>query len=123
MTSSKKLILIAALAASFTVPVQIFAQTGAAPAKDTTKKAAPKTAIATAPSAQEIADAKAKGLVWVNLSSKVYHKEGRYYGATKSGKFMTEADAQKAGYKAAQEGGAPKKASTKATTAAAPAKK
>ena len=62
-------------------------------------------------------------MVWVNLNTKVYHKTGQYYGATKSGKFMTEADAQKAGYKAAQEGGAPKKASVKPTTPATPAKK
>jgi hypothetical protein len=44
-----------------------------------------------------------KGMVWVNLSSKVYHREGdRYYGNTKNGKFMTEADAIKAGYKEAK---------------------
>jgi hypothetical protein len=53
-------------------------------------------------SASEIASAKSKGLVWVNTDSKVYHKNGRYYGHTKQGKFMTEADAQKAGYKAAK---------------------
>ena len=53
-------------------------------------------------SASEIASAKSKGLVWVNTDSKVYHKNGRYYGNTKQGKFMTEADAQKAGYKAAK---------------------
>jgi hypothetical protein len=36
--------------------------------------------------------------VWVNLSSRVYHcPGGRYYGATKRGKFMTEVDAQKTG--------------------------
>lgn len=63
----------------------------------------------TAPTSQEIADAKAKGLVWVNTSTKVYHKDGQFYGTTKHGKFMTEADAQKAGYRAAQETGASKK--------------
>jgi DNA uptake protein ComE-like DNA-binding protein len=48
----------------------------------------------------------AKGMVWVNLSTKVYHKEGDvYYGNTKNGKFMTEADAIKAGYRAAKTGG------------------
>jgi hypothetical protein len=42
------------------------------------------------------------GMVWVNTSTKVYHKSGsKYYGNTKQGKWMTEADAQKAGYKAA----------------------
>jgi len=46
-----------------------------------------------------------KGMVWVNTSSKVYHKEGdRWYGKTKEGKFMTETDAIKAGYHASKEG-------------------
>ena len=44
-----------------------------------------------------------KGMVWVNLSTKVYHKEGdRYYGNTKNGKWMTEEDAIKAGYREAK---------------------
>jgi len=38
----------------------------------------------------------------VNTESGVYHKSGRWYGKTKKGKFMSEADAQAAGYKAAQ---------------------
>lgn len=43
------------------------------------------------------------GMVWVNTSTKVYHKSGsRWAGHTKSGKWMSEADAQKAGYKAAK---------------------
>ena len=54
-----------------------------------------------APSAQEIAAAKASGKVWVNTESGVYHKSGRWYGKTKSGKFMTEAEAKAAGYKEA----------------------
>ena len=66
-----------------------------------------------APTAQEIADAKAKGMVWVNTSTKVYHKEGEFYGTTKKGKFMTEADAQKAGYRAAKEPAPKKAAATK----------
>jgi hypothetical protein len=40
--------------------------------------------------------------VWVNLDSGVYHKGGRWYGTTKNGKFVTEAEAQQAGYKASQ---------------------
>lgn len=39
------------------------------------------------------------GEVWVNTATKVYHMQGdRYYGNTKHGKCMVEADAQKAGY-------------------------
>jgi helix-hairpin-helix protein len=52
----------------------------------------------------------AKGMVWVNTKSGVFHSEGdRWYGKTKEGKFMTEADALKAGYRAAKEGAAAKK--------------
>ena len=42
------------------------------------------------------------GVVWVNTDSRIYHKPGtRWYGKTKHGKYMTEADAKKAGYRAA----------------------
>jgi hypothetical protein len=50
-------------------------------------------------SESEIAAAKAAGKVWVNLETGVYHKNGRWYGRTKNGKFMTEAEAKKAGYR------------------------
>jgi DNA uptake protein ComE-like DNA-binding protein len=43
-----------------------------------------------------------KGMVWVNLDSKRYHKEtSAWYGRTKNGKYMSEADAIKAGYQMA----------------------
>lgn len=43
------------------------------------------------------------GMVWANTDSKVYHKAGSaYYGKTKQGKWMTEQDAAKAGYRAAK---------------------
>jgi hypothetical protein len=50
----------------------------------------------------EIAAAKATGKVWVNTDTGVYHKSGRWYGATKQGKFMTEQEATRAGYRAAK---------------------
>jgi hypothetical protein len=44
-----------------------------------------------------------KGMVWVNPDSKIYHKEGSpWYGNTKDGSWMTEAQAIKAGNKAAE---------------------
>jgi DNA uptake protein ComE-like DNA-binding protein len=50
----------------------------------------------------------AAGMVWANLDTKIYHREGdRFYGKTKNGKWMTEADAIAAGYRASKTG--PKK--------------
>jgi hypothetical protein len=43
--------------------------------------------------------------VWVNTDSHIYHKEGsRFYGKTKKGKYMTEAEAINEGDKAAKGG-------------------
>jgi hypothetical protein len=53
-------------------------------------------------STADIQSAKADGKVWVNTESGVYHKSGKWFGATKQGKFMTEQDAIKAGYRAAK---------------------
>jgi hypothetical protein len=50
----------------------------------------------------EIQAAKASGKVWVNTETGVFHKGGRWYGATKQGKFMTEEEAAKAGYRSAK---------------------
>jgi hypothetical protein len=69
------------------------------------------TAAPTTPSAegQFATDAAAKAhcptdtVVWVNLSSKVYHFAGtRDYGHTKSGTYMCEKDTAAAGYRAAK---------------------
>jgi len=47
----------------------------------------------------DIAAAQASGKVWVNTDTGVYHKSGRWYGATRKGKFMTEDEAKHAGYR------------------------
>ena len=63
---------------------------------------------ASAPAASTAAGAKAApsavaagggdGKVWVNTKSKVYHCQGtKYYGKTKVGEYMTEADARTKG--------------------------
>lgn len=82
-------------------------KTGAAtevPAKTPANSTATSTTPAAKPSAaQQPRPANGRGMVWVNTESGVYHKPGtRYYGKTKQGKYMTEADAIKAGYHAAK---------------------
>jgi DNA uptake protein ComE-like DNA-binding protein len=54
-------------------------------------------------SKSQSAPAAGSGQVWVNLDTKIYHKEGdRWYGKTKNGKYMSEQDAIAAGYRAAK---------------------
>jgi DNA uptake protein ComE-like DNA-binding protein len=80
--------------------------TQVAPAAPAVKPVTPAAAAPpqTAPTAAPYTAPPAAGMVWVNLETKVYHKEGdRWYGKTKNGKYMTEADAIKAGYRAAKE--------------------
>ncbi len=56
----------------------------------------PKAAAAVATAA-----AGGEGKVWVNTASNVYHCAGtRYYGKTKAGRYMTEADARAGGNRA-----------------------
>jgi competence protein ComEA len=77
--------------------------TSPAPAPAPAASAPPAAPPAAAKSAPQAQPSPGSGMVWVNLDSSVYHKEGtRYYGKTKNGKYMSEADAIKAGYRAAK---------------------
>jgi competence protein ComEA len=80
------------------------ASLSAAPAAPAPAASAPPVAAPpAAKSAPQAQPSPGSGMVWVNLDSGVYHKEGtRYYGKTKNGKYMSEADAIKAGYRAAK---------------------
>jgi len=54
------------------------------------------------PTTRELAAAKDKGLVWVNMNTKLYYAAGeKKFGRTTNSKFMTEAEAKAAGAKAA----------------------
>lgn len=75
-----------------------------APAPAAESKRAP----ASAPETAEYQPPPARGMVWVNLETKIYHREGdHWYGKTKHGKYMSEADAVKAGYRLSREKGEP----------------
>ena len=78
----------------------------ASSARTSEDKPAAKPASAPAASANKPAQPPpAKGMVWVNTATKVYHYEGdHWYGNTKEGKYITEEEAIKAGYRASKEG-------------------
>jgi DNA uptake protein ComE-like DNA-binding protein len=80
----------------------------AVPARAATAAAPAVTQASAAPATETVAQMPpVKGMVWVNLESKVFHREGdKWYGTTKKGKFMTEQDALAAGYREAKPSGA-----------------
>jgi len=70
------------------------------------EKAVPSKTQPQEPAAAKAAAPSGKGMVWVNTETKIFHREGdRWYGKTKKGEYMKEADALKAGYREAKGGG------------------
>jgi hypothetical protein len=85
----------AASAAPAASPAPAAAKPSATAAPSSTPAPAPKASSA---SSAAPAPGGGPGMVWVNTASNVYHCSGtRYYGTTKAGKYMTEADAKAAG--------------------------
>jgi len=79
------------------------ASTKPAPASSASTSSSSTTPASGTPAKPQTPSANAAGVVWINTDTGVYHKQGtRWYGKTKHGKYMLEADAIKAGYKPAK---------------------
>jgi hypothetical protein len=78
-------------------------KTSAAAASPAVANPAPARGASTGAATKAVAPGGGHGLVWVNTETHVYHKEGsRFYGTSKKGKYVTEAEAIKEGDKAAK---------------------
>ena len=106
LSATLTLLMASAAFAQTTVPNPVAPTTATTPAKAPTDTAAsnPSKADAAKPgkaknAQMEQAPGGSDGKVWVNESSKVYHCEGdKYYGKTRKGSYMVEADAKAKGF-------------------------
>ena len=94
----------AATPAAQSAPASQSAPSQAASASSRRRSSPSSTPAANAAPSATPAQGGGPGMVWVNTETKVFHHQGdKWYGTTKKGKYMTEADALKAGYRDSKE--------------------
>lgn len=98
------LVVAGAAPASSQVPAPAASRASGAPAAPAPAPAAQAKSSAPPEASAPYQAPPARGMVWVNTATKVYHYEGdRWYGRTKEGKYMTEQEAIAAGYRASKQ--------------------